>query len=354
MEIQFVQTPSLPPERAEKLRHILDDVRVAPPSEKLTAFGKAARRTAREIVGPTYPRQEAVDRLWTTAEVHGLVEQFDANIIQSELAAAFEAGDDDYDDDEQFVGQSPPSSRQDASIEREPASIIPATFITPAAWPDEAPPPVDMLVANRIPRGDVTSLHGDGGTGKTDIAIRLAANVARRASAWLGHAVETGPVVFISAEEPERDLRRRIWIHAERDGYRLETLTDLHLWLPGDDNDTVLATADRSGVMRPTPLFTSIKATIEAIEPVLVIVDSVAATFAGSQVDRTMWRAHSSISGGPWRAGQAARPCCCSTTLAFLGSRRAPAAAAIWIGGTPSDPRSTFDLPMTGPRPTAA
>src|SRR5580704_15034588 len=90
MEIQFVEHPSLPPERAEKLRQILDDVRVAPPSEKLTAFGRAARRTAREIVGPTYPRSEAVDRLWTTAEAHGLVEQFDANIIQSELAAAFE------------------------------------------------------------------------------------------------------------------------------------------------------------------------------------------------------------------------------------------------------------------------
>jgi hypothetical protein len=29
------------------------------------------------------------------------------------------------------------------------------------------------------PRGDVTTLHGDGGAGKTDIALRLAANVAR-------------------------------------------------------------------------------------------------------------------------------------------------------------------------------
>ena len=36
-------------------------------------------------------------------------------------------------------------------------AIVPATFITPAAWPNEAPPPVDWLVTGRIPRGDVTS-----------------------------------------------------------------------------------------------------------------------------------------------------------------------------------------------------
>jgi AAA domain len=90
MEIQFVEPPSLPPERAEKLRQILDDVRVAPPSEKLSAFGRAARRTAREIVGPTYSLREAVDRLQATAEAHGLVEEFGENTIQSELATAFE------------------------------------------------------------------------------------------------------------------------------------------------------------------------------------------------------------------------------------------------------------------------
>jgi RecA-family ATPase len=179
-----------------------------------------------------------------------------------------------------------------------PEPIAPASFITPAAWPNEAPPPVDWLVAGRIPRGDGTTLHGEGGAGKTDIAVRLAANVARGAQDWLGHAIEAGPVVFISGEEPERDLRRRIWLHAGRDGYGPETLADLHLWFPGDDNDTVLAIADRGGVMRPTPLFESIKAAITAVAPVLVVVDSVAATFAGSQIDRTMARTFVNL----WRA----------------------------------------------------
>jgi hypothetical protein len=79
-----------------------------------------------------------------------------------------------------------------------------AVLITPLDWPDEAPPPVDWLAEGRIPRGDVTTLHGDGGAGKTDIACQLAEGCARRAPYWMGHAITPGPVVIISAEEPQR------------------------------------------------------------------------------------------------------------------------------------------------------
>jgi RecA-family ATPase len=285
MAIQFVETPSLPPRFAENLRLILNDVHVAPPSEKLAAFSRAARRTAREIVGPAYPRHEAVDRLWATAEVHGLLEQVDANIIQTELAAAFEPGDDD---DEQFSGQS----------EQRPASIVPATFITPAAWPDEAPPPVDWAVAGRIPRGDVTTLHGDGGTGKTDITTLLVANVARGAQEWLGHDIAHGPGIFISGEEHANAIWRRVWMHAQRDGYSMQSLTDLHLWFPAEDGDTVLALPDHSGIMRPTRLMYEICERIASLAPAFVAVDNVAATYGGNQIDRLMARSYVNL----WRA----------------------------------------------------
>ena len=78
-------------------------------------------------------------------------------------------------DEFRTTGTTVPATIGDANL------IAPAAFVTPADWPQEAPPPVDWLAAGRIPRGDVTTLHGDGGTGKTDIAIRLAANIARSA-----------------------------------------------------------------------------------------------------------------------------------------------------------------------------
>jgi AAA domain len=182
----------------------------------------------------------------------------------------------------------------------------PAMLITPLDWPDEAPPPVDWLADHRIPRGDVTTLHGDGGAGKTDIACQLAEGCARAAPYWLGHEIAHGPVVIISAEEPERELRRRVWLHGGRDGFGAGELANLHLWFPDDVAGAVFAVPDRSGIMQPTPLFRSIAAAIAERQPVLVIVDNVAATFTGNQNDRVMVRSYVNL----WRtiARQASHP----------------------------------------------
>jgi RecA-family ATPase len=189
------------------------------------------------------------------------------------------------------------------------SAIIPAKFITPAAWPNEAPPPVDWLVAGFIQRGDVTTLHGDGGAGKTDIALRLAANVERGAAEWLGLELTptaNGPVVFISAEDPERKVRRRLWHHAKHDGYDLNAVTNLHLWFPAKMSGTVLAVPDRyTGTMKPTAAFQSLAAAIVDLRPVLVITDNVAATYGGNQNDRAQVRSFvnlwADIAEGPSR-----------------------------------------------------
>ena len=46
-----------------------------------------------------------------------------------------------------------------APDEGPPSPPAPAALLTPADWPDEAPPPVDWLADGRIPRGDVTTLQ---------------------------------------------------------------------------------------------------------------------------------------------------------------------------------------------------
>jgi RecA-family ATPase len=179
------------------------------------------------------------------------------------------------------------------------SSIAPAKLLSPAMWSDEAPPPVDWLVVNRIPRGDVTTLHGDGGAGKTDIALRLGANIARGAPDWLGQEIAFGKVLFVSGEEPERELQRRMWLHSQRDGYRLDELADsFRLWLPDKISDAAMATADRyTGIMRPTKTLQEIAVAIVDLGPVLVIVDNVAATFAGNQNDRVSVRSYVNL----WR-----------------------------------------------------
>jgi RecA-family ATPase len=102
-------------------------------------------------------------------------------------------------------------------------------------------------------------------------------------------SVMAGPVVFLSAEEPEDELRRRIDRHGVRDGFDPRTL-DLHLWFPNDVAGATMAVPDRSEVMQPTPLFKSIEARIREIAPVLVVLDNVSAVFAGQQNNRVMVR----------------------------------------------------------------
>jgi Mrp family chromosome partitioning ATPase len=56
---------------------------------------------------------------------------------------------------------------------------VPLTLICPPAWRGIAIPPMRWLATNRIPAGDVTILSGDGGGGKTTVALQLAVSVER-------------------------------------------------------------------------------------------------------------------------------------------------------------------------------
>ena len=65
------------------------------------------------------------------------------------------------------------------------------------------------LVDGLVPSGTVTLLGGDGGTGKSLVALQLATCTALGRS-WLGLSVSSGKALFISAEDDEKELHRRI------------------------------------------------------------------------------------------------------------------------------------------------
>jgi AAA domain len=60
-----------------------------------------------------------------------------------------------------------------------PAKIVPIAFTSAATWHEKAIPALRWTVRERILRGNVAILSGDGAIGKTTIALRLAAAVAR-------------------------------------------------------------------------------------------------------------------------------------------------------------------------------
>jgi RecA-family ATPase len=184
----------------------------------------------------------------------------------------------------------------------EPELIPTAPLVSPPTWPKEPPPRVAWVAHNLIPRGDVSSLGGDGGSGKTMLALQLATAMARGAQDWLGAVVNPAPVVFLSGEEPEDEIRRRVARIAARQRFDCDALADLHFWFPSDFSDCTFATPGPGGVMQATPLFRSIEAAITERRPALVVLDNVAAVFAGNQNDRVMVRTFVNLFRGMARA----------------------------------------------------
>ena len=60
-----------------------------------------------------------------------------------------------------------------------------------------------------MPQNTVTLLGGDGGTGKSLLALQLAVAVAADAP-WLGRKVSAGSAIYMSAEDETDELHRRL------------------------------------------------------------------------------------------------------------------------------------------------
>lgn len=204
----------------------------------------------------------------------------------------------------------PPNGLEDydlpAGVEEPSDQIAPPTFIRPIDWPDGPIPKTPWVVNHLIPGVDVTTLGGDGGSGKTMAALQLSAALARGAPDWLGHAINPGPVVFLSVEEPQDEIRRRIARIAYRQGFERGDLENLHFWFPSNLGDCTFATPGHGGVMQATPLFRQIEAAVFELKPSLVVLDNVAAVFAGNQNDRVMVRTFVNLFRGMARASGAA------------------------------------------------
>jgi RecA-family ATPase len=164
-------------------------------------------------------------------------------------------------------------------------SNAPLALICPPAWRDVPLEPMRWLAARRIPAADATILSGDGGGGKTTVALQLAVSVERGLGDWLGTTCESGAVIFFSGEEPEHEMRRRLDLVARKRGCEPADINGLHFHF-ADPDACLLGVSRRDGTMAPTALFASLAAAALDIRPALIVVDSIAATFGGNQNDR--------------------------------------------------------------------
>lgn len=157
-------------------------------------------------------------------------------------------------------------------------------------WEGNAIPDRPWLVRGLIPGRNVTLLSGDGGTGKSLLALQLAVSVAARRG-WLGREVcDHGPVIYLSAEDELDELHRRCADIIRPLEIRFKDLPDLYPEsLAGED--ALLARENRDGTLSPTPLLDELHDFAGDVRPRLIVLDTLADLYPSSEIDRAKVRA---------------------------------------------------------------
>lgn len=151
------------------------------------------------------------------------------------------------------------------------------------------PPPREWHVADLIPANQVTMLGGDGGVGKSLLALQLAVGTAGGLQ-WIGHHPKAGKVLYISAEDDRDELHRRVSDIAALEGIPMSALSNLILRsLAGED--ALLAVADnRQGTLQTTPLLAELDKAMTDYGPALLVLDTLADFHSGQENDRAVAR----------------------------------------------------------------
>jgi hypothetical protein len=183
-------------------------------------------------------------------------------------------------------GASPPPKPAETNPAEAPPVSKPVVFRND--WSDKPIPEHRQVVRNRIYRGTTAILSGDGGLGKTNIALQLGVSVVL-GFGWLNAVVEEqGPVLFYTAEEEDDEIERRVRRIAEH--HKLcpeDTLRDLHRHCRPDE-DAVLGAPDRNNkIIQPTKAYTELTEQACDLGPVLIIIEAAADVFAGNEIVRS-------------------------------------------------------------------
>ncbi len=160
-------------------------------------------------------------------------------------------------------------------------SLEPLNIIAPAAWEGRAIPEREWIWDGWIPVGTVTALYGDGGTGKSLLALQFMTACAAGLP-FLGQDVKQVKALGVFCEDEENELHRRLASINGALGISFAELDDLRLVSRvGNENLLMTFAADGHGV--PTPFFSQILNAARDFGARLIVIDTAADTFAGNE-----------------------------------------------------------------------
>ncbi|TGP55768.1 AAA family ATPase [Mesorhizobium sp. M2D.F.Ca.ET.225.01.1.1] len=157
---------------------------------------------------------------------------------------------------------------------------------------DRPIPPREWHVEELIPAKTVTLLNGDGGTGKSLLALQLAvATIQEKGEGyWAGRAVRPGKVVYFSAEDDVDELHRRLADIAASCDLGMADLAGLTI-APMAGKDAILAAPQgKSNILKPTQVFVGLHQLLRTVRPDLYIIDTLADAYGGEENQRAQAR----------------------------------------------------------------
>ncbi|TCK27992.1 AAA domain-containing protein [Ancylobacter aquaticus] len=161
-------------------------------------------------------------------------------------------------------------------------------YVCPTSWQGHPVPERAWWLPGLIPMRQVTIINGDGGVGKSLLALQLACAGALGVET-LGTTPLAGRVMYLGAEDEESEFHRRTADIVRAHDRVLSDLNDFML-LPMADMDALLSTPDRKGVMQPTPLWNKLWGDVLDFQPKLLVLDTAADLFGGDEIKRNQTR----------------------------------------------------------------
>jgi RecA-family ATPase len=270
----------------------------APPGQRNHTLNAAAFSLGQLVAGGVLNEGEVRLRLRDACVANGLIKD-GADAVVKTLNSGLSAGmrtprgvpppcSPSLPPPSQSSSSSPSLPSLPSSSQRSEDKPPPLPLICVASWHDVPVPERQWTVLNRVPANNVTLLSGDGGVGKTILALHLATAVVLGRD-WIGSMPEVGPAVVLCAEDDAAELHRRFALIAAHYDVPLSELTDLHVTsLAG--KDALLGVPDAHGIVRPTALFARLREAACDLRPKLIVLDNSADVFGGKENDRAQVR----------------------------------------------------------------